>query len=40
MPGSLNDINVFNWSPIFVALAEGRIAPVNYTINEHEYTMG
>jgi hypothetical protein len=40
MPGSLNDINVLDRSSIFVALAEGRTAPVNYTINEHEYTMG
>jgi len=40
MPGSLNDINVLDRSPIFTALAEGRIAPVNYTINGHEYTMG
>jgi hypothetical protein len=39
MPGSLNDINVFDRSPIFAALAEGRTAPVNYTINGHEYTM-
>ena len=31
MPGSLNDINV---------LAGSRIAPVNYTINGHEYIMG
>jgi hypothetical protein len=40
MPGSLNDINVFDRSPIFVALAEGHTGPVNYTINGHEYTMG
>jgi hypothetical protein len=40
MPGSLNDINVLDWSLIFAALAEGRIALVNYTINGHEYTMG
>jgi len=40
MPGSLNDINVLDWSSIFAAFAEGRIAPVNYTINGHEYTMG
>jgi hypothetical protein len=39
IPGSLNDINVLDWSPIFTALAKGRTAPVNYTINGHEYTM-
>jgi len=31
MPGSLNNINV---------LAESCTAPVNYTINGHEYIMG
>jgi hypothetical protein len=40
MPGSLNNINVLDQSPIFAALAKGRTAPVNYTINGHEYTMG
>jgi len=40
MPGSLNNINVLDQSPIFAALVKGRTAPVNYTINGHEYTMG
>jgi hypothetical protein len=40
MPGSLNDINILDRSLIFAALAEGRTAPINYTINGHEYTMG
>jgi hypothetical protein len=44
MPRSLNDINVLDRSSIFAALVEGRTAPVtapvNYTINRHEYTMG
>ncbi|XP_061968316.1 uncharacterized protein LOC133691726 [Populus nigra] len=39
MSGSLNDTNVFDRSPIFAALAEGRTVPVNYTINGHEYIM-
>jgi hypothetical protein len=39
MLGSLSDINVLDRSLIFAALAEGRTAPVNYTINGHEYTM-
>nr|XP_034925837.1 uncharacterized protein LOC118057386 [Populus alba] len=40
MPGSLNDINVLDRSHIFATLAEGYTAPVNYTINGYEYTMG
>jgi len=40
MSGSLNDINILVRSTIFAAFAEGRTAPVNYTINGHEYTMG
>jgi hypothetical protein len=40
MPRLLNDINVLDRSPIFVALAEGRTAPINYTIIRHEYTIG
>jgi len=40
MPGSLNDINVLDRSPIFAALTEGRTAPVNYIINGYKYIMG
>ncbi|XP_052173306.1 uncharacterized protein LOC127788748 [Diospyros lotus] len=39
LPGSLNDINVLDRSPIFSLLANGHAPPVNYTINGHEYTM-
>ena len=39
-PGSLNDINVPDRSPIFATLAESRTVTVKYTINGHEYTMG
>jgi hypothetical protein len=37
MPGSRNDINVLQWSPIFVRLAEGQGPQVNYSINALGY---
>lgn len=40
MPGSCNDINVLDCSPLFSDLAGGRAPSVSYRINEHEYTMG
>jgi hypothetical protein len=40
LPGSHNDINVLERSFIFSDLAQGRAPPVNYTINDHNYTMG
>jgi hypothetical protein len=40
LPGSHNDINVLERSSIFAELAEGRAPPVNYSINNHDYTMG
>ncbi|RWR96381.1 putative nuclease HARBI1 [Cinnamomum micranthum f. kanehirae] len=40
LPGSHNDINVLDRSPIFTDLAEGRAPSANYSINGHEYTTG
>ncbi|XP_024156160.2 uncharacterized protein LOC112164161 [Rosa chinensis] len=40
LPGSHNDINVLEHSPLFADLREGRAPLVSYKINEHEYTMG
>jgi hypothetical protein len=40
MPGSLNDINVLDRSPLFDNLAEGRAPEVKFSVNGHDYTMG
>ncbi|KAL0012827.1 hypothetical protein SO802_007935 [Lithocarpus litseifolius] len=40
LPGSNNDINVLERSPVFSELEQGRALVVNYSINGHEYTMG
>ncbi|CAL8169259.1 unnamed protein product [Prunus armeniaca] len=40
LPGSHNDINVLEHSPLFSNLREGRAPPANYSINGHDYTMG
>ncbi|KAH9753307.1 dde tnp4 domain-containing protein [Citrus sinensis] len=39
LPGSHNDINVLDRSPLFKDLAEGRAPSINYSINGHNYTM-
>ncbi|XP_075663459.1 uncharacterized protein LOC142633070 [Castanea sativa] len=39
-PGSHNDINVLELSYVFSELAEGRAPPVNYSINDNDYSMG
>ncbi|XP_062147824.1 uncharacterized protein LOC133856792 [Alnus glutinosa] len=40
LPGSHDGINVLDRSLLFSYLAQGRAPPVNYTINNHNYTMG
>ena len=40
LPGSNNDINVLQRSPVFAKLKEGKALEVNYSINGHQYTMG
>ncbi|XP_062166923.1 uncharacterized protein LOC133873207 [Alnus glutinosa] len=40
LSGSHNDINVLERSFIFSDLAQGRVPPVNYTVNGHNYNMG
>ncbi|XP_058217564.1 uncharacterized protein LOC131328667 [Rhododendron vialii] len=40
MAGSHNDVNVLEHSQIFDNFIHGRMPPVNYVVNEHQYTMG
>lgn len=40
LPGSHNDINVLDRSPVFSLLAEGRAPPCHYSINGNNYSMG
>jgi hypothetical protein len=40
LPEFHNDINVLDRSLIYSNLAQGRATPVNYTINDHNYTVG
>jgi hypothetical protein len=40
LPGSHNDINVLQRSPLFEKLCEGEAPEVNYLINGHDYKMG
>lgn len=39
-PGSNNDLNVLNQSPLFTQVLQGRAAEVKFTINGSEYDMG
>ncbi|XP_059635917.1 uncharacterized protein LOC132278114 [Cornus florida] len=40
MPGSNNDINVPDYSPVFYSIVTGQILPVNFIVNGHYHTMG
>jgi hypothetical protein len=40
LPGSHNDINVIQRSPVFDDLAYGRIVPIQFNVNNYEYTIG
>jgi hypothetical protein len=40
LPGSCNDINVLQRSPIFSAYERGELPPVQFTVNRRTYDMG
>ena len=37
LPGTLNDINILDWSLVFDDILHGRAPKVNYIVNGHEY---
>ena len=39
-PGTCNDINVLDRSPVFDDIFQGRAPPVKYTVNGNEYELG
>ena len=39
MSSSYNDLNVLYRSPLLVDLFEGRVPPVNFTVNGNQYDM-
>ncbi|XP_009144908.2 putative nuclease HARBI1 [Brassica rapa] len=39
LPGTLNDINVLDRSPVFSDILEGRAPKVNFKVNNHTYRM-
>ncbi|KAF8413080.1 hypothetical protein HHK36_001056 [Tetracentron sinense] len=40
MPGSHNDVNDLDHSPLFDTLIHGRMPPVNYMVNGRQHTLG
>jgi hypothetical protein len=40
LPGSLNDINILQRSPLFQRLTSGTAPPVEYMVNSHNYSIG
>jgi hypothetical protein len=40
MPGSHNDINILDRSPLFASIVSGKAPEAHFTINGHAYEMG